>query len=304
MWFTVSGGNTFARGVIPKRVYPMKCPDRFFQILIGVIFWVVSSWVCVAPRTFADSGPWKNLEPGLDVGEFKTTEGSVIKVPTTTVVRIDPNFFALKLLCASELGKVKMTVKDWCQKYNLIAGINAGMYLEDGITSLGYLKNFDHVNNPRVNGSHKSILAFNRLDPGVPQVQIIDLACQDFESLRPKYQTLVQSIRMIGCHQENVWTRQVKRSSMAVLGMDKSGNLLFIFTETPYSGHDFINLLLSLPLSLHNAMYLEGGPVASLYLSTFAIDMERVGAYGTDFLEEPFRGGVRPVPNIIGIARK
>ena len=269
------------------------------RILLSVVF-CLSGPPFVCPQ----NGSWKSIEPGLHVGDFKVPHGSLTKAPSLTIVKIDPNLYALKLLCASEYGRVRMTLRDWCQKHGLIGGINAGMYLEDGIKSVGYMKNFDHVNNSRINGSYKAILAFNRADPGVAPVRIIDLTCEDFEGVRPKYQTFVQSIRMIGCRQENVWAKQSRRSSIAALGMDTNGNILFLFTEAPYSGHDFINLLLSLPISIYNAMYLEGGPPANLYLSASDAELERVGIYGTDPDEEPLRPALRPLPNILGIARK
>ena len=273
------------------------------SIMLRVILLAVFS-ICFPSSVPAQDSQWKKVEPGLHVGEFRVPPGSAVKDATVTVVKVDPKVFSLKLLSASEYGKARMAVKDWCLKHHLVAGINAGMYLEDGIKSVGYMKNFDHVNNPRVNGSYKTMLAFNRLDPGVPEVQIIDLTCQDFEALRQKYQTFVQSIRMISCRQENVWAKQSKRSSMAVLGIDKERNVLLIFTEAPYSAHDFINILLSLPVSIYNAMYLEGGSLASLYVSTADIEIERAGIYGSDVGEEQFRGVARPVPNILGITRR
>ena len=169
---------------------------------------------------------------------------------------------------------MRMTAKDWCLKYNLISAINAGMYQEDGLRNVGYMKNFSHINNPRLSSTYKAVLAFNRTDAVVPEIQIIDLKCQAFEELRQKYQTFVQSIRMVSCQQENVWTKQDKIWSLAVLGMDKGGNVLFIFSEALYSGFDFINVLLSLPISIYNAMYLEGGSEASLY---FIVEWDGAG---------------------------
>ena len=76
---------------------------------------------------------------------------------------------------------------------------------------------------------------------------------------------------------------------MAVFGMDKNGDALFIFTEAPYSGHDFINILLFLPISIFNAMYLEGGPEAGLYFSSKGVEFERVGIYETGLQEDPYK---------------
>lgn len=269
-----------------------------------LIILLVISWMFIPSLVLPMDDVWRKVDSGLHVSEFGVPRSPAIKDSTVTVVKIDPMLYSLKLLSASEHGKVKMRVKDWCQRHNLIAGINAGMYVEDGIKNVGYMKNFDHVNNPRVNTSYKAMLAFNKLEPDVPEVQIIDLRCGDFEVWRHKYQTFVQGIRMISCRQESVWVQQPKKWSMAVLGIDKEGNVLFIFSEAPYSGYDFSNILLSLPISVHNAMYLEGGPEANLYFSAHGVEFERVGIYGTDFEDNRFRSVARPVPNVIGITKK
>ena len=221
-----------------------------------------------------------------------------------SILRIDPKFYSFKLLCASELGKTRLTAKDWCLKYNLVSAINAGMYQEDGLRSVGYMKNFNHINNPRLSPAYKAVLAFNRVDAVVPEIQIIDLKCQAFEELRPKYQTFVQSIRMVSCQQENVWTKQDKTSSLAVLGMDRSGNALFIFSESLYSGFEFINVMLNLPISLYNAMYLEGGSEAGLYFSSNGLELDKIGTNGVGLNDTLVRGVARAIPNVIGITRK
>jgi uncharacterized protein YigE (DUF2233 family) len=244
---------------------------------------------------------WKRVDEGLYIGEFVPVNKSKINDSKVTIVKIDPRFYSFKLLCASEQGKIRMTAKKWCQNYNLISAINAGMYQEDGIRNVGYMKNFTHINNPKLN-HYKAVLVFNPIEPTIPEIQIIDLKCQDFERLRYKYQTHVQNIRMISCLQENVWSKQDKIWSMAVFGLDKMGNAFFIFTESPYSGYDFANLLLSLPISIHNAMYLEGGQEANLYFSRNGLEFERMGGlakFGEDNIPV-----ARSIPNVIGIAKK
>ncbi len=246
---------------------------------------------------------WNKVDEGLHLGEFTSLGESKFKDSRITIVKIDPRFHSFRLLCASEHGKAKMTVKKWCQKHSLLSAINAGMYQEDGIKNVGYMKNFSHINNPRLNPAYKAVLAFNPIEPTLPEIQIIDLQCQDFGRLRDKYQTLVQNIRMISCHQENVWSKQDKRWSMAVFGMDKKGNALFLFTESHYSGHDFANLLLSLPISIHNAMYLEGGQEASLYFSANEVEFERMGRPASPY-ENDTLPVARSIPNVIGIVKK
>lgn len=252
----------------------------------------------------AQNHPWRKVEEGLFWAEFRAPFEFPLGGVKIDIVKVDPRFYSFKLLCASELGKVRLTPKGWCQKHELVSAINAGMYQKDGLTNVGYMRNFSHVNNPRLNSVYKAVLAFNRVEWRVPEIQIIDLACQEFEELKPKYQTLVQNLRMINCRQENVWSKGDKRWSLAVLGMDRGGNALFIFSETPCPVYDFNQILLSLPIFLFNAMYLEGGPEASLFLSANGLELDRVGTHETGGSENTIRAPARPVPNVIGITKK
>ncbi len=271
-----------------------------FLVLLGLVAWTV----CPPSVSVYAESPWRKVDEGLSVGEFDSPVKSNAQDSRITVVRIDPKLYSFKLLCASEHGRTKMTARNWCEKFNLIAAVNAGMYQTDGFTNVGLMKTFNHVNNARLNNLYKAVLAFNPLGPKIPEVQIIDLKCQDFETIASKYQTLIQNIRMIGCHQENVWAKTNQLWGMAVFGIDKSGNALIIFTEAPYSGHDFANVLLSLPLSIFNALYLEGGFEANLFFSWNGVELERVGTRDTGLPEDSLRAVPRPIPNVVGITKK
>jgi hypothetical protein len=197
-----------------------------------------------------------------------------------------------------------MSVKEWARRFGFLAAINAGMYQSDISTSIGFMKNFEHVNNSWFSKNLKAVLAFNPKDDFRPGVRIIDTSCSDFAGLREKYNTFIQGIRMIDCGQRNVWGREDKSWSIAALGVDKDGNVLFIFTRSPYMVHDFIEIILGLPISIYNAIYLEGGVEASLYVSSGGFEMEKVGGYGTRFYNKYGNSASWPVPNVIGIVRK
>ena len=271
-----------------------------FLSISSLCLWVIF----ISSDGMSQNGPWRKVNDGLFLAQFDSSYQTPIKDSKIIIIKINPNYYSFKLLCASELGKIGLTSKEWCKRYNLISAINAGMYQKDGLTNVGYMKNFSHLNNPKLNSSYKAVLAFNRLDDIVPEIQIIDLKCQEFERLKFKYQTFVQNIRMISCNQENVWSKQDKKWSLAVLGLDKGGNVLFIFSETPYSGYDFNNVLLSLPISIFNAIYLEGGREASLYFSANNFELEKSGIYESGFNESSIRSSANPIPNVIGIIKK
>ena len=150
----------------------------------------------------------------------------------------------------------------------------------------------------------KAVLAFDRLDEKVPGVQIIDRACQDFDALANRYGSLVQSIRMVSCHGKNVWSQQPMKWSAAVIGMDSQGRILFIFSRSPYTMHDLIDMLLEMPIELKNAQYAEGGPEAQLYLRSGDTELEFCGSYEANFIEDDSSTCTWPVPNVVGIARR
>jgi hypothetical protein len=250
-----------------------------------------------------ETNPWREVEEGLLVGEFEAQLKPPFRDARILVLRLDPQKYSFKLLSASENSGRKMTVREWTEQYGLVGAFNAGMYQTDGATSVGYMKNFKHINNGRLN-INNAVLAFNRADASVPEIQIIDRKCQDFGELKGKYQSFVQSIRMISCEQQNVWSQQPTGWSTLAIGMDKNNNVLVIFSQQSYSVHDLIEILLSLPISIYNAMYLEGGPQASLYFSTKDGMIERYGGWeGSPDSHNPLQI-LWPIPNVIGIVRK
>ncbi len=247
---------------------------------------------------------WTELEPGLELAELAAPVKSFIGESVIRVLRIDPERFELKLLNASAgAGEQSKAAKAWCHEHGLVAAINSSMYQQDHRTSVSLMKTRGHVNNARLSKDN-AVLAFDRLDPGVPPVQIIDRKLQDYESLKSRYGTLIQSIRMVTLERRNVWQQQPRRWSIAAIGMDQKGRVLFIHCRSPYSVHDFINLLLKLPIELKNAMYVEGGPEAQLYVESGETSLELMGSFETGFFETDDNLQGWPVPNVVGVVRR
>jgi len=247
--------------------------------------------------------PWRVLEAGLDLGDFRAPVASDVGNSRITVLRIDPSKFGLVLANASAMpDRRPRTAREWATGKGLLAAINASMYRADHLTSVGLMKSGDRVNNPSLTRDN-AVLAFDRVMDSVPPVQIIDRGCEDLEAIGPRYRTLVQSIRMIDCHGRNVWSQQPKKWSTAAIGLDESGRALFLFTRSPYSTHDFIDMLLRLPIDLVRAMYVEGGPEAQLFVKAGGIEVEKSGSFETGFFESDANDRSWPVPNVVGVTR-
>jgi hypothetical protein len=160
-----------------------------------------------------------------------------------------------------------------------------------------------HTNNPRLS-KDMTILAFDRQDTAVPRVKMIDRQCENFQSWKQKYGTLVQSIRMISCTGENVWKPQARRWSTSAIGIDKQNKVLFIHVRALYSTYDLINILKKLPLNISRAMYTEGGPQAQLYINTGNQELELTGSYETGS-DDASKGAISwPLPNVLGILKR
>jgi len=230
-----------------------------------------------APRPVAEAD-WQRLEEGLDYAEIELAQKSAEGDSIARVLRADPARFGLRLLnsSAAEDG-VSRTARDWAEKAGAVAVTNAAMFQADGSTSVSLMATRHHVNNGHVSRD-RTVLAFDRRNVAVPPIQIIDRTCQDFERVRANYDSFVQSIRMISCTRQNVWTQQEAAWSTALVATDNEGRVMLIHVRSPYTTHDLIENLLLLPIGIAQAMYLEGGRPSQLYLRAGDREVEVVGS--------------------------
>ncbi len=274
----------------------MKSTIKIFIIFYFVYFISFSS--------IAQNSKWKKLDTGLHIGEFKSLQKSNTSDSKITILRIDPHIYSFKLLCADELKHSNITVKEWCQRYNLIGTINAGMFQMDYKSNVGFMKNYKYINNATINSKYISVAAFNPIDTTSKVFHIFDIDDSNIKDIINNYNTVIQNLRLIKRPALNRWSQQKKMWSEAALGQDKNGNVLFIFSLSPYSMHDLNNILINLPIEIVCAQHLEGGPEASLYFSHNNLIIQRVGSYETDFNENNDNNKYWPIPNAIGFYKK
>jgi len=265
---------------------------------------VISLTIIMSSLSFQPSGiDWIDVDKGLYFAKIDAPIKSDVGDSKITILKINPSFYQFKLISSKELQTKNKTAKEWADREDLKAVINTSMFQLDFQTSVGYMKNFEYINNPILNKDN-TILAFNRKVNDVPEIQIIDLKCQDWNVLKGQYHAFIQGIRMIDCNQQNRWIQQEKRFSIACIAVDKQGNILFILSRSPYSGHDLILNLQRLPLNIYNAMYLEGGPEASLYINHNGFEYGAMGSYEINFNENDENDFFWNLPNVIGITTK
>ena len=82
---------------------------------------------------------WQELEAGLWLREFSCPEEIVSQSCCIHVLRIDLSLFKFILCMASKDGG-RALLQEWAARYDMVAAINASMYMPDMRTSTGYMK--------------------------------------------------------------------------------------------------------------------------------------------------------------------
>ena len=258
---------------------------------------------------------WQQLEPGLELGIFTVARSGGDGDSSLTILRISPQLWELAFSGISNTDETGgLTAREWANRYEYTAVINAGMFATDYTTHIGYLQFREHLNNSRVN-NYRSIAAFDPRHPELAPFKLFDLDSPDvdIDTILLDYASAIQNLRLIKRPAENRWSQQEKRWSEAALGEDAEGHILFIFCRDAFTMHDFNEALIQLNIGIVTAQHLEGGLEAQLYINTkesangyaeeYAkeYEIELSGSYDTAIMDNKSSNLRWPIPNVLGI---
>lgn len=279
---------------------------EIFYFLAFVLFFLTSFGVR-AQNNWINEIPWTNLMEGLQYAELNAPEKSVVNDSKLTILKVDARKFDFEFLTASEHGKHPRTAEEWAKEYDMNIIINAGMYSYNKTQSnKGYMKNYNHLNNPKKSNYYNAMLAMHPKDQKKPPFEIIDITCQNWEKVKNQYHSLCQGMRMISCAGEGMaFSKRPDQScSMILTATDVSGNLYIVFTRSPYTHRDMISFLLDMPLNIRTTVYLEGGPETSLYVNTGDTVIAKYGSYVSNTCDNDNNDHFREIPNVIALRKK
>ena len=284
-----------------------KSSDR--QSFSGSILFlfILISLNSIAQTPWISEIPWTNLMDGLQYAELDAPEKSVVNDSKLTILKVDVQKFDFDFLTASEHGNQARTAPEWAQEFDRNIIINAGMYKYNKTQSnKGYMKNYNHLNNPVRNNYYNALLAMHPKDPQKPAFEIIDTYQKDWEKIKTQYHSVCQGMRMINDKGEGMaFTKRPDQScSMILAATDAEHNLYFIFTRSPYTHLNMIKFLQGLPLNIRTTVYLEGGPETSLYLNTGDTVIAKYGSYVSNTCDNDDNDHFRKMPNVIALKRK
>jgi len=250
----------------------------------------------------AGAAEWKELQAGVSYATIRVADKPAYGDGLFHVVRVDPAKAGLRAYAAS-LDRVEArTAAEWAKRKNLAVVINAGMFdIDDRRAHSGYFRIGDHTNSGHWVRSYKSALLVPRSSQP-PPARLIDLDGDEVPELSD-YAVVVQYLRLIKSPGTNVWTENGRRWSEAAVAMTRGGEILFVFSRTPFSMRDFNARLLALGLDVIRAMHVEGGPEASLSIHAGGVDLDLCGSYETGFVESDENERQWAIPNVLGVER-
>ncbi len=240
------------------------------------------------------------LGPGLTVERWRinavpATGGQ----PCVDVVRADPATFALRVLSQATDDSTPRSALAWRDAFHLSAVINAGMFHDSGkpvgmIVADGIVRS---ESNPKMSG----YLAWDPITEADPPFTIAGRDCDgfDLDALRARYHSVVQSYRLLGCDGQAIPWKDPKQYSAAAIGLDRSGRIVFLHARAAVTMAE-----LSAALATHGlagALFLEGGPEASLVARGSEAELSRVGSYETGFVENDSNVSYWTLPNVIAL---
>lgn len=250
------------------------------------------------------SWSWRTLAPGMDLGTLRASARPAVGDSIITVLRIDPERWSLEFAGVSRTaGARTKNAREWCESEGFVAATNAGMFLADYKTHVGYMRSGGHINSASVN-HYNSVAAYGpRAGSGRPIFRIFDRDAPggDVQSLARDYALVAQNLRLIKRPGVNAWGERERRWSEAALGEDDTGRILFIFSRSGYNMRELARILLDSDLGIVAAQHLEGGPEAQLYVRVGDFELGYCGSFETDFVENDSNTMAWPVPNVLGI---
>ncbi len=272
-------------------------------IRVGIFISAYMLWAWFSPYPSAATQnqtiPWKNLEKGLAYVELALSENTDVRI---TLLRFEPTYFTFTLHMASEIQQASKSLNTWAKEHDLVAAINASMYLPDGHTSTGYMRHKNTINNNTIGKNLGAFFVAMPQKNGLPIASIISRDHKNWKELLLAYDIVVQNYRMIDAQKNILWPKDGARHAIAAVAEDEQGHIFFIHCRKPLTPHDFATALLALPLDLCNIMYVEGGVQAGLVLRSkhFSLSLggqHPMGVFTTEKAD-------MPLPNVLGVRRK
>ena len=272
-----------------------------------MLLFMLIAFGSMAQNSWISEIHWRSLMDGLQYAELDAPEKSIVNDSKLSILKVDTRKFDFEFLTASEHGKSMRTAPDWASEFDKNVIINAGMYkYNKAHSNKGYMKNYNHLNNPVKSAYFNAMLAMHPKDQKKPPFGIIDITNQSWDIVQHQYHSLCQGMRMISYDGTGMEfsKRPGQSCSMVLTATDVEGNLFFIYSRSPYTHRTMIAFLQGLPLNIRTTVYLEGDPETSFYVNTGDTIIAKYGSYVSNTCANDDNDHFRKIPNVIALRKK
>lgn len=250
---------------------------------------------------------WDVLEEGLEMTRISTRSSELETVPaldSIRVLKIDPEKFEFRLFSARWEDDKAQSLAQWAERKKLSAAINACMFQKDGVTATGYMREGEKYNNNRIASRYGAFFVSNPRSHGLPKAAVLNRSREDWSSLLPQYETVVQNFRLLDKDGQSLWPENGPAHPISAIAESHSGHILFLQCSAPVSVFNFLRILSRHPeLAVKSAMYTEGGKESSLMARKNGTIFIWSGRSPVHYLFSPQREDIA-IPNILGAFRK
>jgi hypothetical protein len=284
----------------------IKSMKSFSLFLTNLILFCTLTFNCFSNYKFDSTRVlWRDLKLGLKYSEIASPIKTSIGDNKIYLIQFDPKYFEFELISATKYNKIE-SANYWIDSLKLNLVFNAGMHqLKNERIHRYLLKDSKIINNPYLSHNVNGIIAFNPKFENLPMFTIFDLKCDNWKQIDSSYNSVIQGMRMIDCNGiPTFWESKDQICSMLIVAMDTNGKGYLIFTRSPFTHNQMINIMKSIPLNLINAVYLEGGTRANFVLTNSETTISKVGSYVSIYNENDMNNILYPLPNFIGLRSK
>ncbi len=177
---------------------------------------------------------------------------------------------------------------------------------QENSRSVGFMVSGKKVNNIDDSPKYGAFMAWDAIDKSSDPVSFLGRSCNGFNlsSIRKRYRSIVQNYRLLDCDGSAIHWKDEKVYSAAAIGQDRAGKVAFIHSRTPFTMTQFATILATPALELRAAMFVEGGPEASLSIRSGETEVRGIGSYETGFAENDDNQRFWSLPNMIGFTAR
>lgn len=275
------------------------------QPLGGLLLVAIASLVQAGVGSSQDLS-WDRLAEGLDVAVWKPGMACEEQVPSSLLVKVDPEHFRFSVYhYQDEKLLAPLTIKEWQRRTSATILFNAGLFRDDYSYMGLLLKNGRSLGTGRHPHWHGLFVA-EPVEPGAKKARIVDLATESFTVERPGYREAAQSLMLLDRSGKPRVRQTGKRAYQTVIAETRDGHILVIKPVQEVALWELAECLRTALPFIAQAMAMDGGSSSDLLISSEvpARQNDRPGSS----LWQTFRSfvdgsgmGHIPLPAVIGV---